>query len=671
MKRDSTAPPPEAAPPRPELQRGQLLSCELRDDPGQEYFVYAPASAGRDAPLLVVVHGISRNAREPAKLLARFADTWGVVLVSPLFSAERYPDYQRLGQGRVGKRPDVTLGAIVAEVAAATGASAARVHLFGFSGGARFAHRYAMANPDRVARAAIVCAGAYTFPDPDVRFPQGIGPSPDHPGLHFDLEGFLHVPVCVIVGRQDARDGADRRLEEVGSKASETPNQNALRWLAAMQAAAENRQLESQVSLLEIEGSSHSLKSLMKGGVLGNAAFESLFGPAPSPSNDATETITAPAEAPEDEGLPRARRLLRLARAYLLPLLLVVAALALVTPLGLWAHYRVTHVISRDALVRGHIADVGARLNGVVKRVEVDAGDRVREGQVVAQLEDRHFAARVRQAGSQLEKATRELEVERLAIANERRQLETGLTEVSADLTAAMAQVQAAESRAQEARRRLELQRTLSRQGLVALELVRAAETELRTSRALVEAARAEYEAAEAARSSAEVASEGLAVREERVSVLESEIAALRAELAVAEADLEGTLIRAPDDGAVVRRIVQPGGSSVVGQPIISLWVGQEVWVEAWIDEDDLASVAVGSPATVTLQSYPDREFTGVVESIGVSTDFELPDSEVPQPRHTRMRGTPLIGVRVRLTDPGEELLPGLSAAVGIRKQRR
>ena len=44
----------------------------------------------------------------------------------------------------------------------------------------------------------------------------------------------------------------------------------------------------------------------------------------------------------------------------------------------------------------------------------------VRAGQVVARLEDRHFEAKVRQASSQLEKAGRELEVERLAIANER-----------------------------------------------------------------------------------------------------------------------------------------------------------------------------------------------------------------------------------------------------------
>jgi len=167
------------------------------------------------------------------------------------------------------------------------------------------------------------------------------------------------------------------------------------------------------------------------------------------------------------------------------------------------------------------------------------------------------------------------------------------------------------------------------------------------------------------------VESDGLKVREERITVLDSEISALRAELAVADADIEGTLIRAPADGWVVRRIAEPGTSVVVGQPLISFWIGEEVWVEAWIDETDLAHVQVGSPARITLKPYPDRVFAGVVERIGVSTDFELPDTDVPQPRHTRMRGTPVVGVRVRLEEPGEGLFPGLSAVVGIRKRPR
>ena len=120
---------------------------------------------------------------------------------------------------------------------------------------------------------------------------------------------------------------------------------------------------------------------------------------------------------------------------------------------------------------------------------------------------------------------------------------------------------------------------------------------------------------------------------------------------------------------AAANASVEPGGATVTGQPVISIWIGEEVWVEAWVDENALGDLAVGGKATVTFPSYPDLEFSGVVERIGVSTDFELPDSEVPQPRNERMRAAPVIGVRIRLDETEHELFPGLSAIVGIQKR--
>ena len=79
--------------------------------------------------------------------------------------------------------------------------------------------------------------------------------------------------------------------------------------------------------------------------------------------------------------------------------------------------------------------------------------------------------------------------------------------------------------------------------------------------------------------------------------------------------------------------------------------------------------MAIGNETTLTFQAFPDQEIMGVVEEIGLVTDFELPDAEVPQPRNIRMRGAPVVGVRIRLTDPPMELLPGLSASVAIRKR--
>ena len=355
-------------------------------------------------------------------------------------------------------------------------------------------------------------------------------------------------------------------------------------------------------------------------------------------------------------------------RRTLLAILGGTVALLVVVPIALWAHYRVTHVVSRNALVKGSIANVGAQLDGVVTSVEVETGQRVKAGQILARFEDHQLQATVQRAESRLSKASRELEVERLAIEQERRRLSGRVTEASARADAARAQVEAARSQADDAGAKYELRKTLAKNGMIAQEELRGAESARRTAEALAATATADQAASKAARGLAVVESEGLTVRRRHLEVLEAEVAALRAELSLAQADLRAALIRAPADGWVVRRISEAGSSVVVGQPVVALWIGNDVWVEAWIDEDDLANVAAGNQARVTVKPYPHRVFTGVVETVGVSTDYELPDAAVPQPRNARMRAAPVVCVRVRL-DRSEGLFPGLSAVVGIRKK--
>jgi membrane fusion protein (multidrug efflux system) len=662
----------------------QILHRQLQDGSGLDYFIYRSSGEATAGPLFVAVHDISRNARAQATAFARVCDRFGATLVAPHFAVNRYPNYQRLGRSRNaldrGKRADEALDEILEEVATLSGAPAEQIYLFGYGAGGRFAMRYAMAHPERVAGVVAASPGTYTFPNTEKRFPQGIGAGPRRTNLQFDPEQFLRVRMTVFEGVGDSDGRKARRRVQAVSQSGATPLDRGRNWVSAMRTAADACQLESLVSYREIRGPFESFDAFVERGALPEAVFEALLAPLP-----AMPVVQAPAGLPErlseqnrpmalrdatdadfDVGVtpspPRWRRLAQRS-------LVLAGLLAILLPLGLWINYRSTHVISRDAVVRSHIADVGARVDGVVASVEVDVGDHVKSGQIVARIEDSNFRAKARQASSQLERAVQKLEVERLAIENERQRLSGSLREVSADRSAALAGVQAAESRAEEALRQVELQKSLVAQGLVPAERLRTSENELRTARALAAASRAEASAAGAGEDLARVASRGLTVREKRISVLQSEIAALRADVSLAEANLEGTLIRAPDDGAVVRRIVQPGGSTTVGQPIISLRIGADIWVEAWLDEDDLADVTIGSPAVVTFTSFPDREFTGVVESLGASTDLELPDSAVPQARSDRMRATPLISARIRLEEPVEGLFPGLSAVVGIRKK--
>src|SRR5262245_7216945 len=351
------------------------------------------------------------------------------------------------------------------------------------------------------------------------------------------------------------------------------------------------------------------------------------------------------------------------------PLLVLALVAGLAMPVIFWARYHAQNVTSKNAAVRGQLAEIGSRLTGLVTKVEVDAGDRVKAGQVLVRLEDRHLRAEVQEARAVVEGLQRTIDVERLNVSHERRRIEQQENEAEARLQAANAQTAAARIQAEEARREYELRQSLyTHDGVVSSEDVRASETRRRTSDAKLDEARANSAAAKSAGETVRLAGDAVGIQERKVGVLEAELEQAQARVARAEADLDGTLLRAPGDGAIVRRIVQPGGSVESGQPIISMWLGSDVWIEAWIDEDDIGAVSLGSIATVQFHSFPGREFTGVVDKIGLATDLELPDSAVPQPRFTRMRSAPVVGVRIRLDNPPVELLPGLSAIVAIRK---
>ena len=123
---------------------------------------------------LVAVHGIRRGAREQAALFGARAAALGRVVVAPLFDAERWPAYQRIGGAR---RSDLALLELLESLRAEGLMGQARFDLFGFSAGAQFAHRFAMLHAERVHHLNVSSAGWYTFPD-NTAFPYGIG-APD------------------------------------------------------------------------------------------------------------------------------------------------------------------------------------------------------------------------------------------------------------------------------------------------------------------------------------------------------------------------------------------------------------------------------------------------------------------------------------------------------------
>lgn len=257
---------------------GVVSKRTLGDDTRQQYFLYVPQRGGANAPVFVTVHGISRNAREHAERFASFAERYGVVLIAPYFSKERFPDYQRLGRKGKGERADLALDRIVDEVGRLTGAQTGKLFLFGYSGGAQFVHRYTLAHPERVEKVVLGAPGWYTFPDPTVKYPKGIAQAKSLPGVAFDPSGFLAIPTCVLVGERDVRqDVALNKSPKIEQQQGATRLERGEHWIVAMTRAAEAQGLKTSYTFHTLPRSRHSFTQSMVRGGMGEMVFDCLF----------------------------------------------------------------------------------------------------------------------------------------------------------------------------------------------------------------------------------------------------------------------------------------------------------------------------------------------------------------------------------------------------------
>lgn len=237
---------------------------------------------------------------------------------------------------------------------------------------------------------------------------------------------------------------------------------------------------------------------------------------------------------------------------------------------------------------------VSSELSGRLKTVNVEEGDRVQRGQVLAEIVNDDYRARVAEAEAEL--AQREAELRRTvngARTQERREAE-------ASKQAAKAVLDNAKSEAER------------RRGLADRNVISRDEAE-RYERSY-QVARAEFE--QAAQHFALVDAE---TREEDRAHAEAAVATARAQLAEARAYLEKSYIRAPISGVILRKLRHTGESvsTQFDSPAITMADDSVLRVRLDVDESDVSKLQVGQRAYVTAEAYGTHKFWGQVIRVG------------------------------------------------------
>lgn len=174
-------------------------------------FTYKPPTY-RDGPLLVICHGVSRNAEDYRNYAITMAERFGAIVIAPLFDKERFPleRYQRGGlvgaDGRVRGSAEWTYAAIpriVAHVRARESRPELPYYLVGHSAGGQFLVRLAAFLPGEAVRIVAANPGSHLFPTRDQEFGYGFGGLPEDLSNDEVIRRYLAAPLTLYLGTGD------------------------------------------------------------------------------------------------------------------------------------------------------------------------------------------------------------------------------------------------------------------------------------------------------------------------------------------------------------------------------------------------------------------------------------------------------------------------------------
>jgi membrane fusion protein, multidrug efflux system len=394
-------------------------------------------------------------------------------------------------------------------------------------------------------------------------------------------------------------------------------------------------------------------------------------------------------QAANDEAKPKRSGRLRVVAA--------VAVVVAVAGLGYYLYGR-RFESTDDAEVDADISNIGARVSGTVTRVNIAENQRVRAGDVIAEIDPTDLEVALAQAKASVAQAAAQLEAEDPAVSITENSNVAALSNASANISSASAGLAGAERDVEQAAAHLAEARANARtadldlrrgQQLVDHDAIPRAEFDRRQSAAAATAAAVDgaQKAVEAARDRASqqealmsgIRSRLVEVRKNSprqvdtqratVAFREANLELAKAQARQAELNLGYATVKTPVAGVVARKAVNVGDMVTPGQALAAITDADAVWVTANFRETQLRRMRVGQSATIHVDAI-NRDLSGSVESLGGATGSRVSVFPPENATGNYVKVVQRIPVRIRL-DPGQadldRLRPGMSVEPKVR----
>lgn len=276
---------------------------------------------------------------------------------------------------------------------------------------------------------------------------------------------------------------------------------------------------------------------------------------------------------------------------------------------------------------------------GRIKNMTVQEGDRVKKGQVLANLNTESLSIQAQQANAQLQVQQQTLNEQ--AAGNRPEEI----AQAKAQVGSAKAQLENADKQYQ----RLAVLNNSSLGQAVSKQEVDAAKSTMKTA----EAALRESEA------NLQLLLKG--VRKEDREAAKAQYDSTKASLDLIKYQIAQSELRSPVDGVVRARLQEVGDMTTSSKSVYTIALTDPKWVRVYANETELGQIKMGSTATILRDSQPDQPITGKIGYISSVAEF------TPKTVQTEdIRTTLVYEVRIYVNDPNDQLKMGQPVTVHI-----
>lgn len=335
-----------------------------------------------------------------------------------------------------------------------------------------------------------------------------------------------------------------------------------------------------------------------------------------------------------------------------------------------WLHYYFTHASTDDARVKGDLIAVSPTVQGKIRVLSVKEGDRLKKGQLIAQLREDDYQAKVDEAASGVQAIRGELEEAKADLILVREITQKEVQQTKAVLYASQARLNEAQANLRLATLNFKRTAKLYQKKAISKSKIDKAQADYDLARARVVLAEEEIKESQAKLQVVKTQTGEVNVKQKRVESLNGKLEKAKAALALAELKLAHTTITSPTEGVVAKKIAKLGEVIKAGQPVVAIVDLNNIWVEANMEETKIKYVRLGQSVDLKVDAYPNTKFDGKVVSIGAAaaSEFALIPENSSAGSFTKV--TQRIPIRIEVIDPPKQLRPGMMVVVGIDIRR-